>query len=117
MSSKLRPSFGALCLILAISVGVLGGGSSNATDYDDHSYLPPWMLNGSGEVRKFDEKAVPPKVSRAKEPQPARADAQPVKANEPAAPDLTARATQVRTKVVGFVSNIFQKTLRFATNE
>ena len=57
MTVKLKPVFCVLYLASAISVGFLCAGSSNAADRDDHSYLPPWMLDESGEARKVDEKA------------------------------------------------------------
>ncbi len=110
MTVKPRLAFRVLYLAFAISPCFLCAGSSNAADRDDHSYLPPWMHDESGEARKVDEKADLSKAPRAK-------DAQPVKTNEPAAPDLTAKATQARTRVVGFVSNLFQRSLRFATGE
>jgi hypothetical protein len=117
MSGKLRQSFGALCLVLAISTGVLYAPSCNAADNDDHSYLPPWMLSDSGAAVKADEKAEPPRVPRARDVQPARAEAQLVRTNESNAPSLTVKATQVKTKVVGIVSNFFQRSLRFASGE
>jgi hypothetical protein len=115
MTVKLKPS--VLCLAFAIFACFLCAGSSNAADRDDHSYLPPWMLDESGEARKVDEKADLSKSPRAKDVQPAKVEAQPVKTNEPGVPDLTAKATLARTRVVGFVSNLFQRSLRFATGE
>jgi hypothetical protein len=117
MAGKLRPSSGAVCLVVAVSVGVICGSSRSAVGQDDHSYLPPWMINESGEVRKADEIAEPPRVPRARDVQPARAEAQLVKTNELSVPGLTAKATQVKTKVVGFVSNVFQRSLRLASGE
>jgi hypothetical protein len=110
MTVKLKPVFCVLYLAFAIFACFLCAGSSNAADRDDHSYLPPWMLDESGEARKVDDKADLSKAPRAK-------DVQPVKTSEPGVPDLTAKATQARTKVVGFVSNLFQRSLRFATGE
>ena len=75
------------------------------------------MLGDPGAAVKADEKADPPRVPRARDMQPARAEAQLVKTNEPNAPGLTAKATQVKTKVVGMVSNFFQRSLRFASGE
>jgi hypothetical protein len=117
MTIKPRLAFRVLCLAFAISPCFLSAGSSNAADRDDHSYLPPWMLDESGEARKVDENADLSKPARAKDVQPAKVEAQPVKTSEPGVPDLTAKATQARTKVVGFVSNLFQRSLRFATGE
>jgi hypothetical protein len=117
MTVKPRLAFCILYLAIAIFPCFLCAGSSNAADSDDHSYLPPWMREESSEARNVDQKADLSKAPRAKDVQPAKVEAQPVKTNEPGAPDLMAKATQVRTKVVGFVSNLFQRSLRFATGE
>jgi hypothetical protein len=116
MTVKPRLSFCVLYLAIAVFPCFLCAGSSSAADSDDHSYLPPWMREESSEARKVDEKTDLSKVPRAKDVQPAKVEAQ-VKTNEPGAPDLTAKAAQVRTRVVGFVSNLFQRSLRFATGE
>ncbi|MGO8952588.1 MAG: hypothetical protein ACLPWS_04340 [Rhodomicrobium sp.] len=110
MSSKLRPLFGAFCFAFVISIGFLAIQSCNAAGIDDRSYLPPWMLNEGGTFKKVDENAVLPRTSQVEE-------VLPVKTSEPNSTDLTDKATQTRTKVVGFVSNLFKRSLRFATGE
>ncbi len=126
MSSKLRPSFGAFYCAFVISIGFLSIRSSSAADRDDHSYLPPWMLNETGAVRKVDEKAGPPRAPLVKDPPrallvkevpPAKAEVPPVKTIEPDSTDLTAKATLAKTKVVGFVSSLFKSSIRFATGD
>ena len=67
MTVKPRLAFCVLYLAVAISPCFLCAGSSNAADLDDHSYLPPWMLDESGEARKVDEKAELSKAPRAKD--------------------------------------------------
>ncbi len=111
MSSKLSPFFGARCLAVLIAVGLLSIPSSSAADGNDHSYLPPWMLTESGAVRKANEKLVPPGEGL----QPVKAEALAVKAKEPNSAGLT--ATAMGTRVVGFVSSLFKKSVRFATGE
>ncbi|MGO9483712.1 MAG: hypothetical protein ACLPX9_03875 [Rhodomicrobium sp.] len=124
MSAKLKLALVVLYLAFDISVGLLRIGSSSAADQDDHSYLPPWMLDESGAVRKVDEKGNPPKpwrltvVQTAKtEERPVKAEEQPVKAGEPDTTGVTAKATQIKTKVVVYVSDLFKRSLRFAWGE
>ncbi len=119
MSSKLRPSSGALCFAFVISIGFLSiqSRSCSAAGSDDHSYLPPWMLNEGGTVKKVDENADPPRTPLVEDVQPGHGEVLPVKTNEPNSTDLTVKATQARTKVVGFISNLFKRSIRFATGE
>jgi len=117
MSSKLRPSFVAFCFAFVISIGFLSIQSCSAAGSDDHSYLPPWMLNEDGTIKKVDEKADPPRTPRVEEVHPGQAEVLPVKTNEPNSTNLTVKATQARTKVVGFISNLFKRSIRFAAGD
>jgi hypothetical protein len=115
MTSKLGPSFRAFYLAFFISTGFLFIRSSSAADRDDHSYLPPWMLNEAGAVRAADEKAGPPGVPPAEGLQSSKAEVPP--ANESNSTGLTAKATLARKKIVGFVSGLFKRSISFATGE
>ena len=117
MSSKARPSFEAFCLAFVIATGFFSILSSSAADSDDHSYLPPWMLDEAGAVRKNDEKMDRPRASFVREVQPAKAEATQVKTNEPNSTGLADKATQASTKALGFVSNLFRSSVRFARGE
>ncbi len=121
MSCKLRQYSGAFCLAIAFAMGVLCAPGRAMADADDHSYLPPWMLTETGAVRKAGDKPVQPAMAGVKAAQPAKAqakaEAELAKAEEPEAPGLTARAMAMKTKAVGFVSGIFQSSLRYAAGE
>jgi hypothetical protein len=74
------------------------------------------MLDQSGDTRKVDETVDPQNVPLTQGAQSAMTK-QPAKTNEPNSADLTEKVTQTRSKVVGFVSNLFQRSIRFATGE
>lgn len=116
MSSVLRSSFGALCLAFVISMGLLSAQSSSAADRDE-SYLPPSMHNDAAAPMKGSEKADPPKIQHREEVQPAKAEAQQGKTKESSSASLPAKATQAKAGVVGFVSNFFSRTVRFAKGD
>lgn len=112
ISSKLGPLAGAICLALVMSMGLLFIQSSSAADSDDQSYLPPWMRHEANAVKE-GEKADPP-VEKA---QQAKAEARPEGVKEPHSAGLAAKATEVRKKVVGFVSDLFKRSIHFAGGE
>ena len=116
MAFVFRPAAEASCFAFVIFMGTGSIPSSEAADRDDHSYLPPWMLDQSGDTRKVDETVDPQNVPLTQEAQSAMTN-QPAKTNEPNSADLTVKVTQTRSKVVGFVSNLFQRSIRFATGE
>jgi hypothetical protein len=128
MSCRLRLCSGASCLVIAFAMGVLCVPGRAAADQDDHSYLPPWMLAPTGTVRKANDKAAQSAMARARAARPVKANAQPAEAEAEAevaktnGPDaeasgLTARAMQMKTKAVGFVSGILQRSFSFAGGE
>ena len=120
MAFVFRPAAAASCFAFVIFMGTGSIPSSEAADRDDHSYLPPWMLDQSGDTRKVDETVDPQNVPLTQGAQSAMTK-QPAKTNEPNSADLSAdlnvKVTQTRSKVVGFVSNLFQRSIRFATGE
>ncbi len=119
MFSKLRPSSAYCCLAIVITTGLFFIGSPSVADGDDHSYLPPWMLDESGAV-KADEKVGRPRAPLIVEVQPAKVEVSPVSPmtpDKPDSPDLTAKATQASSRVVGFVSNLFRRSIRFTMGE
>jgi hypothetical protein len=112
MLCKLRPTLEAFCLAFIVSVGPLFINSASAADKDDHSYLPPWMANESVVPAKGDGNA-----NAAGALQPARTEMQTVETKQPNSESLTAKAAGVKTRVVRFVSNLFRRSVRFATGE
>jgi hypothetical protein len=116
MSCKFRPTLGAFCLALTISAGSLFVTGASAADKDDHSYLPPWMVGESAAPAKGDENANAAGV-QAGSVQPARTEVQAVETKELNSANLTAKAAGVKTRVVGFVSNLVRRSVRFATGE
>jgi hypothetical protein len=117
MSSKLSTIYAALCLALAITIGLLFTQSSNAADQDDHSYLPPWMLNESGAVVNVDDKAASPKTPPGDSVPQITAEAQRAVSGTQDSANLTAKAAQVSSRVVGFVHNIFRRSILLATGD
>jgi hypothetical protein len=116
MFSKRRPPVVYCCLAIVITTGLFSIGSSSVADGDDHSYLPPWMLDESGTI-KADEKIGRPRAPLVVEVQPAKVEVSPVTPDKPDSPGLTAKATQASTRVVGFVSNLFRRSIRFTMGE
>ena len=116
MAFVFRPATAASCFAFVIFMCTGSIPSSEAADRDDHSYLPPWMLDQSGDTRKVDETVDPQNVPLTQEAQSAMTK-QTARTNEPNSADLTVKVTQTRSKVVGFVSNLFQRSIRFATGE
>ena len=109
MSFKLRPGLDAFFFAFVI----LPIQSSTAADGDDHSYLPPWMLDQPGAVTAVDPHQMPP----GEKLQTTKADLRAEKADAPITADLTAKATQVKIKAMGFIDNLFRSPIRFATGE
>ena len=54
MAFVFRPAAAASCFAFVIFMGTGSIPISEAADRDDHSYLPPWMLDQSGDTRKVD---------------------------------------------------------------
>ncbi len=104
MAFVFRTAAAASCFAFVVFMGTGSIPSSEAADRDDHSYLPPWMLDQSGDTRK--ETVDPQNVPLTQGAQSAMTK-QPAKTNEPNSADLTVKLTQTRSKVVGFVSNLF----------
>ena len=110
MSFKRRRVFGAVYLASVMFISSASILSSKAADRDDHSYLPPWMLDGTGVIKKVDEKVAQPNV-------PLVQDARPAKTIEPNSAGLTAKATQARTSLASSVSNFFRRSLSFTMGQ
>ncbi|MGO9171839.1 MAG: hypothetical protein ACLP7P_07720 [Rhodomicrobium sp.] len=114
-SKRIMPA-AYLSLAIVIATGLFSIGSPSIADGDDHSYLPPWMLDESGAI-KADEKVGRPRAPLIVEVQPAKVEVSPVTPDKPNSPDLTAKATQASSRVVGFVSNLFRRSIRFTMGE
>jgi hypothetical protein len=110
MTSKRRPVFRAVYLASVMFMNSASILSAQAADRNDHSYLPPWMLDETGGIKKVDEKVAQPNVPLAQE-------ARPAKTNEPNSAGLTAKATQARTSVARYVSNFFRRSVSFTMGE
>ncbi len=116
MLFKRRLAVVYLNLAIVITTCLFFIGSASVADGDDHTYLPPWMLDESGAI-KADEKVGQPRAPLIVEVQAAKVEVSPVTPDKPASPDLTAKATQASTRVVGFVSNLFRRSIRFTMGE
>jgi hypothetical protein len=110
MSSKHIPVFTAVRLAFVVFISSASVLSSKAADRADHSYLPPWMLDETGAIKKVDERVAQPIV-------PPAQDAQPAKPNEANSADLTAKATRAKNSVASYVSNLFRRSVHFAMGE
>ena len=103
MTSKRRPVFRAVYLASVMFMNSASILSAQAADRNDHSYLPLWMLDETGGIKKVDV--------------PLAQEARPAKTNEPNSAGLTAKATQARTSVARYVSNFFRRSVSFTMGE
>ncbi len=113
MSSSFKPASWA-CLALALFAFTISLKSAGAAGIDDHSYLPPWMLDRSTTTQSAGDKVIAANVpvNASSAPLVQRAStAQQVTNITPAKP----QAQPAKKAIVSFVSRVFIRTIRFAT--
>jgi len=108
MSAKLGHRLGRhLLTFLIIPASFLYLQPSNAGDVDDHSYLPPWMIQDGNTATKSGEAA-------GNQLQPAKVEIAVAKASKPNPIDPAGAAKRVGTRVVSYISGLFTRTARLA---
>lgn len=109
MSAKLGHRLGRhLLTFVIIPASFLYLQPASAGYVEDHSYLPPWMIQDGNTTTKPDEAA-------GNQLQPAKVETVATRASKPNLIDPAGAAKRVGTRVVSYISGLFTRTARFAT--